>query len=70
VDALRDAAAAGSLEIVKLILDKRPDIATEGVSGKRALREAAEKGHLEIVKPLQARGVQMDPESRCCCSSV
>jgi serine/threonine-protein phosphatase 6 regulatory ankyrin repeat subunit B len=50
------AAYKGSLEVVRLLLEKGANIDSKGNDGSTALKWATDAGHTEVVKLLQERG--------------
>jgi ankyrin repeat protein len=66
--ALIEAAGAGQLDAVRLLLDRGADPRLAGSHGTTALMEAVVNGHVGVVRELAARGVDLDaadPEHGC-----
>jgi len=60
---LHEAAAAGDIEQVKLLISKGSDVNAKDRMGRTALHSAAEKGHTNIVKFLIDRGADINATS-------
>ena len=62
IDAVCTAAQNGSVEILKFLLDKNPDLTldTQGQNGTTPLHEAIKGGSLEVIKYLLENGARTD----------